>query len=94
MSNNTIQVVRWVNGEGRRVSALYLGRGRKHLRLIPMDGCGIRFARRVALSEERYLTPLERNGKPYPPKRAARHLLRAAKKFGGTKSALAALRNV
>ena len=87
------KVVRYHSDEGQTTGILF-GAGRKYLQLILMDGRGIRFARNVENAEERYMTEAEYKGKAYPVKRAARHLLKAAKKFGGNTNAKKALREV
>lgn len=71
--------------------ALFIGRGRKWLQLIPMDSNGIR-VRKVPFAEERYLQKLD-----YPLSRARRHFRSAARLFnsvtGVSKSTRKALKD-
>jgi hypothetical protein len=84
-------VVKWRTDEGGVVTAILLGRGRKYLRLIPIDSAGIKLTN-VSFDEERHMVPAEFKGKPYPVKRAARSILKFGKTFGITKTAKAALK--
>jgi len=69
------------------VTALVLTPGRKWLPIITL-GCPIKI-RKVALAEQRFMTPLD-----YPVKRAVRKYIAAGRRLGITKGARKALREV
>lgn len=85
-----MEIVRYHTDTGH-TSALIVERGRKWMHIIPMESHAVRI-RRVRLSEERNMSPLQYKGKPYPVTRALRHFKRHAKDFGITKTAQRALR--
>jgi hypothetical protein len=87
-------VVNWRTDEGGVVTAILLGRGRKYLRIIPIDSAGIKLVPGVLFSEERHMVQALYKGAPYPVKRAARRLLKFGKTFGITKSARTALKEL
>ena len=85
-----IKVVRWHTDSGF-TTALYLGRGRKHLRMLPMGNGKLSVKGKVPFEEERHMTQLLYKGKPYPLSRAKRIFRRYGKNCGWTKAAKTAL---
>lgn len=73
------ELVLWHTDVGQ-FPAVIVSRGRKRLHLITMfSGVG---TRAVPLSEERYMTPLLHNGRPYPKTRLKRQLRNRGRTLG------------
>ena len=77
--------------ETGHTSTLIVERGRKWMKIIPMESHVVR-VRKVKLDQERYMRPLTYKGKPYPVRRAVRHFKNHAKTFGVTKTAARVLK--
>lgn len=74
-------------------SALVVERGRKWMKIIPMESHAVRI-KKVPLSDERQMKPLTFKGRPYPIPRAVKHFKRHGRTFGITKTAKQALSGV
>lgn len=72
---------------------LVVKEGRTWLHAIALHQPPVRLVKLSKL-ERRYLRPLQYRGRPYPLARALRHFRRAARDFGITESAAAALRAI
>tara|TARA_Y100000588_G_scaffold134277_2_gene147617 strand:- start:1285 stop:1554 length:270 start_codon:yes stop_codon:yes gene_type:complete len=84
------KVVSWHTDSGI-ITAIYLNRGRKHLKMLPMGSGKLSVKGKVPFSEERYMKQLLYKGKPYPLSRAKRIFRRHGKNCGWTKAAKSAL---
>ena len=91
MPRNTSYInkpVTWHSEEGF-VSAIFLTKADKHIRILPLRGK--LSVKKLPLDGEKYLTPIEFKGKPYPLKRAIQIFRKHAGIFGMTVSAKKAL---
>lgn len=79
-------LVRYRSDEG--VVIAFVKPGRKLLSMVAMDAAGLR-VRKVPLSDERYISPLD-----YPVAKARRRFLAAGKRFGISKGAKALIKEV
>ena len=82
------QPVKWNSDEGH-VSALFLTKADKWIRILPLRG-KLR-VQKLSIKDEWRLKPLEFKGEPYPIKRAVRHFRKHAGIFGMTTPAKQAL---
>ena len=71
-------------------SALVLERGRKWIKIIPIESHAVRI-RKVPLTEEKFMSPATFKGQPYPLPRAVKIFKRHGRTFGITKTAKKAL---
>ena len=91
MPRNTSYInkpVTWHSEQGF-VSAIFLTRADKYIRILPLQGK--LSVKKLPLDHEKHLTPIEFKGKPYPIKRAIRIFRKHAGIFGMTVSAKQAL---
>ena len=82
------EVVSWHRDEGQ-VSAIFLTKATKYIRLLPMEG-KLRVVQ-IPKTDEWRLKPVSLKGKPYPIKRAIRVFRKHAGYFGITASGKRAL---
>jgi hypothetical protein len=86
------EVVRYRTNSGVH-TALIVERGRKWMKIIPMEDRTVR-VQRVTLDQERYMRPLlDKNDSPYPWRKAVRLFIKHADRgYGITKTAKAFLK--
>lgn len=75
-----MKVIRYASGEGNRIGLL-IKTLRKYHYVILIDN-PIRVTK-MKLKEERYFSDVEYKGRPYPVKRALRHIKRMIKEWNG-----------
>ena len=88
----TLEPIRYHSEQGWIAGAI-VARGRALLQCVFVEGSGLSITK-LPLADERFMQPLEYRGQPYPENRARRHLRRMGRKFGITKAAKAALKEI
>lgn len=86
-----IEPITYHSDRGYRTGAI-VSRGPKFLGVVLIKK-PVRI-HRIPVSEGEFMKPLMKNGAPYPPRRMAKKLRDAGKRFGITKAAKQALRGV
>ena len=82
----TIELMQYRTNEGGTKTALVAPVLRKWRQILMMEDGPLK-VRRVLSDEQRYMTPLERNGKPYPISRAIRVFRDHARTHGISRTA-------